>query len=117
MTYRNLLLAAAAALVLAFPASAASFKASLAVGSLTATTVDYDVTFAGKKNDNPWLLWVSQTCFDADGEVVSAEYHPVVWDALPAGHTEPFAVAGVSCSAAVTMFPDVWTPRSNTVSF
>lgn len=123
---KKVLVAFAAALALALPAAAAKPHIATLAASPGDSTVTYAVTFQGKKNDNPYLLWVSHWCYDNADVPATAEFHPVVWDTATTGHTVAFQVPigytgnpatgpVVECRAYVSVFPDVWTPRSNTV--
>jgi hypothetical protein len=115
---RSIFAALAAFLVLAPAALAAKpHIASIAVASQTATTVTFAVEQTGGKPSDFYLLWISNTCVDAAGVTVTAEYQPVsTAGSFATDGTSPFAGPIVSCSASVAKFPDVWTPVSNTVT-
>ena len=76
--------------------------AAAAASTGTGGSVSFAVTANVKAADVP-LLWVSNVCSE-NGVTVSAEYHQVQnWTA------GPFATNGTSCTAIVTVFPEVWT--------
>lgn len=83
----------------------------------------YSVTAESRKMiSNKYNLWGKQACMDSSNTPISVEYHPVRWpnSSSNTGTLNEFAAPSASasqCSVFVTVFPDVWTPVSNTVVF
>lgn len=77
----------------------------------------FTVTFTGKKQAQRYFLWLSLNDVVAAGDENPDAFAPVnQWVGDSASVSIP-AVAGHSYEAFVSLWPDVWTPRSNTVEF
>ena len=99
-------------------------KAILALAANAGGAATFTAAFAGKKKDNRYGFWVANICTDADGETVTREDHPIVWNG-DLGTAGPYSTAGTNpstgpisgCRAYVWNFPDTATAISNTVSY
>lgn len=96
--------------------------ASLSLVSNDATTATFHVHDEDKKDNEEYSKWLVVKAFDAFGQPAAPTgYFPVRWDenTPPADDCDLTAPlpAAASYAAFVTVFPDVWTPRSNTVEF
>ena len=112
----------AATLVLALPAAGKGggrLSVSLSMGSRIAAgagagSTTLNVTMSGGKANEAYTLWVANKCYDASGQLISAEYLPVTWaqqTAYPTnGSAGPFTTSGSSCWAYVWQFPASETP-------
>ena len=82
----------------------------------------FSVTATSKKMINEkYSLWGAKRCTDSSGTTMSAEYHAVRW---PSSTNNTGTLSGFStptnasqCSVFVWLFPDAWTPVSNTVVY
>lgn len=102
--------------------------ASLALVSHDGATATFHVHDADKKDRDEFYKWVACIGYDADDVQTSAAYSPVVWDTSGVDPLDD-GTATVTLGAApgnpppvryeafVVLWPDVWTPRSDTVGF
>lgn len=90
--------------------------AQLGLSRTNGNAADFTVTFTGHKNLNRQNVWVACNSYDAVDVHVGANFAPVAWDGDDGTVTVGF-VSGARSEAFACLFPDVWTPRSNTVEF
>ena len=95
------------------PAHAGGPKQATIAVTQGAGTATFTVT--QENYGNPYLLWVANKCFE-NGNQVTAEYQPVVWNG-DVGTAGPFDTDGSpdfaidSCTAYVWEFPASETPE------
>lgn len=91
-------------------------------------SVTFTVELGGRKNLNPYSLWIALHGYDMGDVHRSASYSGIRWNELnpvPVGATCQVTVPKnadpghpvVRYEVFVALFPDVWTPVSNTLTF
>ena len=81
------------------PASAPAFDGT------GPSEVTFDLTRS--KLDTKDTIWVTNKCYDADGNMLSQRDFAVIWGAWDSydGYAGPFATTGATCTAYVTLRP------------
>ena len=117
---RYIYIASVAALAVAFASAAlagaadrVTYAMSLDQAVTTASApakVTGPVTFTVTRsapNDNDPVVWVAESCQDANGSTTSAVAYPALWGLASSltATTQPFAVSGVTCTAWATVKP------------
>ena len=65
----------------------------------------FDVTRS--RLDNKDTIWVTNKCYDADGEMLTQRDFAVIWGFWDSydGYAGPFETTGTTCTAYVTLRP------------
>jgi hypothetical protein len=83
----------------------AKLVTTIEIAEQTEDTVTFTVT-----RNQPYdkgTIWVTNKCWDADGNLVERQNNPVLWGTTESlvGTTWPFPVSGETCTAYVTLRP------------
>lgn len=94
--------------------------ASLTLVSSDESSASFSVAFTGGKKANQYSLWVALNGYDADDVHRSAAFAGIIWDGTAGAVTVPKNADPTHpvtrYEAFVALFPDVWSPVSNTLT-